>query len=90
MEDILSTMGDVQYPGGYHYTCGRISLYMWEDIISTVGVFSTPTFFMFSIEWDIMLIVWGMLTTSTFFVKSPMVLKIPSTVLNIPHVTLYG
>ena len=31
--DILSTLGDVQYRGGYHDTCG--------DTMSTVGVFST-------------------------------------------------
>ena len=31
--DILSTVGGVQYRGGYHDNCG--------DILSTVGVFST-------------------------------------------------
>ena len=31
--DILSTVGDVQYCGGYHDTCG--------DTMSTVGVFNT-------------------------------------------------
>ena len=32
MGDILSTVGGVQYCGGYHDKCG--------DILSTVGVFS--------------------------------------------------
>ena len=33
MGDILSTVGGVQYRGGYHDKCG--------DILSTMGVFST-------------------------------------------------
>ena len=45
--DILSTVGGVQYRGGYHEYRGGYLEYRggcsvpWGDIMSTVGVFST-------------------------------------------------
>ena len=81
---ILSTVGGVQYRGGYHplkfeYR-GGISWYMWGDIMSTMGVFSTVGYsnnkrFPSTV-----------LNTPTVLMISPTCIMISPTVLNTPTV----
>ena len=82
-EDILNTVGGyLKYHRGYLEYYGGISWVLWgcsvpwRDIISTLGMFSTPHFSRSVLQVRCHDTCVGMFSTPTFFMISPTVLKV--------------